>query len=106
MVDLDIASLMQQAQQMRQQMDSMQKGLATKEVQGSAGSGLVVVKASGDMRIKSVELKPEALQEDREMVQDLIVAAVNQALEQAKSLSAQQMAGIVPPGLLSGFPGF
>jgi DNA-binding YbaB/EbfC family protein len=102
MADFDLASIMRQAQQMREQMEYLQKGLATQEVEGSAGSGLVKVKMSGDMRVKSIALKAEAWQEDREMVQDLITAAVNQALERAKALSSQQMSGLLPPGLIPG----
>ena len=96
---------MRQAQQMREQMEYLQKGLETKEVEGNAGSGLVKVRMNGSMRVIGVEIRPDAMSEDREMLQDLVTAAFNQALDRCKELTQNQMAGVIPPGLLGNFPG-
>ncbi len=97
---------MRQAQQLRQQMEHVQKNLDTQEVTGSAGSGLVKVVATGGQRIKSVEIKPAVLEEDLEMIQDLVAAAVNNALEKSKALAQERMGSLLPPGLAGGLPGF
>lgn len=107
MSDFDLGAMMRQAQILRQQMEHLQQALDQEVVEGSAGSGLVKVRASGTQRVLSIELAPAALSEDRDMVQDLIVAAVNNALDKAKSLQQQRVGALLPPGLLGpgGFPG-
>lgn len=102
MADFDLSQLMQQAQQMRAQMEYMQKGLAEQSVEGSAGGGLVKVVVTGTQQVTSVSIDPAALEEDREMLQDLIVAAVNNALEKSKALAGERLGSMLPPGL---FPG-
>ncbi len=96
---------MRQAQQLRQQMEYVQKNLETQEVSGQAGSGLVKVVATGGQRIKSIEIKPEALEEDLEMLQDLVTTAVNNALDKSKALAQERMGSLLPPGLAGGIPG-
>ena len=107
MSEFDLGAMMRQAQVLRQQLESMQQSLDHEVVEGNAGNGLVKVKASGTQRVLSVELAPAALSEDREMVQDLIVAAVNNALDRAKSLQQQRASALIPPGMMGpgGFPG-
>lgn len=107
MSEFDLGAMMRQAQVLRQQLESMQQSLDHEVVEGNAGNGLVKVKASGTQRLLSVELAPDALSEDREMVQDLIVAAVNNALDRAKSLQQQRASALIPPGMMGpgGFPG-
>ncbi|PRQ03578.1 Nucleoid-associated protein [Enhygromyxa salina] len=101
MADFDISQLMQQAQQMREQMEYLQKGLAEQSVEGSAGGGVVTVKITGAQQVTAVEISDAAL-EDREMLQDLIVAAVNNAIEKSKALAQDRLGSMLPPGM---FPG-
>jgi DNA-binding YbaB/EbfC family protein len=102
MADFDLSQLMQQAQQMREQMEYMQKGLAEQKVEGSAGGGMVKVTMTGAQQVTAVEIDPAALDEDREMLQDLVVAAVNNAIEKSKELAQERLGSMLPPGL---FPG-
>lgn len=102
MTDLDLGALMRQAQQMREQMEYMQKGLAQESVEGTAGAGMVKVTATGDQKISKVEIDPQVLTEDPEMVQDLIVAATNNALDKARTLAQERLGSMLPPGVLPG----
>lgn len=99
--------VMKQAQALQRKLQQAQEELATKEVSGSAGGGTVtaVVNGSGS-EVRSISLNPEAVDpEDVEMLQDLVVAAVNEALRAAKELESQTMGGLaggmgLPPGLI------
>jgi DNA-binding YbaB/EbfC family protein len=102
MSDLDLGALMQQAQQMREQMEYLQKGLADQSVEGSAGAGMIKVTMTGDQRVTAVAIDPSVLGEDKDMLQDLIVAATNNALEKSKALAKEQLGSMLPPGM---FPG-
>jgi DNA-binding YbaB/EbfC family protein len=107
MADFDLSQLMQQAQQMREQMEYLQKGLATQSVEGSAGGGMVKVTMTGAQQVTAVVIDPAALQEDRDMLQDLIVAAVNSAIEKSKALAQERLGSMLPPGLFpGGMPNF
>lgn len=112
MTDLDLGALMQQAQQVKEQMEYLQKGLAEQKVEGTAGAGMVKVVATGDQRLVSVDIDPSVLPakdagaDDREMLQDLVVAAVNNALEKSRALAKERMGSMLPPGVMpDGFPG-
>lgn len=107
MSDFDLGAMMRQAQQLREQMEYMQKNLAGQKVEGSAAGGRVKVVATGDQRIVSVVLDPAVLEEDREMIQDLVTAAVNIALDRSRELASQSMGNLLPPGMMGpgGFPG-
>jgi DNA-binding YbaB/EbfC family protein len=100
MTDFDINALMQQAQALQQQVQDMQAKLADETVEGSAGGGMVKVTATGAQRITKIEIDEAALGEDKEMLQDLIIAAVNQALEKTKELAGQKMGSMLPPGMM------
>jgi hypothetical protein len=100
MPELDLAELMRQAQQMQETMSHLQRGLETTVVEGSSGAGMVKVKATGGQRIVSIEIDPAALTEDRDMVQDLIVAAVNNALDRAREIAQERMSSMIPPGMM------
>ena len=103
MADFDLSQIMQQAQQMREQMEYLQKGLAEQTVEGSAGGGMVKVKMSGTQQVLEVTIDPSVISEgDREMLQDLIVSAVNQANEKSKALAQERLGSMLPPGM---FPG-
>ena len=99
MADFDLSQLMQQAQQMREQMEYLQKGLAEQSVEGSAGGGMVKVTMTGAQQVTAVIIDPAALEEDRDMLQDLIVAAVNSAIEKSKALAQERLGSMLPPGL-------
>ncbi len=95
----DIASLlrqapeiMRQAQEMQSRAAEMQERLAKLQVEGAAGGGMVTVTANGQQKILSVNVDASLLAEDdKEMLEDLLVAAVNAALEKAKTLAAEEM---------------
>ena len=92
-------NLMKQAQRMQRQMEESQKELETKEFQASAGGGAVTVTVSGSKEIKAVEISKEVVDpDDVEMLQDLIVAAVNEALSQVEAAN-QEVMGKVTGGL-------
>jgi len=95
---------MQQAQGMQQRIADMQEELAAKTVQGSAGGDMVKVEATGAQEILSIKIEESVLSSgDTELLEDLIVAAVNDALTKSRELMSQEMAklsgGIRIPGL-------
>lgn len=88
-----------QARKMQEQLIAVQQKVASTEVSASAGGGGVKVTATGGMRLTSLTIDPETLDpEDVEMLQDMILAAVNDALESAEQMASQQM-GSVTGGL-------
>ena len=100
---LDMNKLMQQAQQMQAEMAKAQAELATETVEASAGGGLVTVQATGGGDIVSIKIDPKAIDpDDPELLEDLVLAAVNEALRSAQSL-AQSKLGAMTGGL--GLPG-
>lgn len=100
MTEFDLGALMQQAQQLQQQVQEMQAKLAEQSVEGSAGAGMVKVTMSGDQRVTAVVIDDAVVGEDKEMLQDLIVAAFNNALERSKELAGSQLGGMMPPGMM------
>ena len=97
--------MMKQLQQMQSRMAKMQEELETAEVTGSAGGGAITVSANGHQRILSVAIEPEVLEEGAELLADMVLAAVNDALDRSRELASQQMGSItaglgLPPGLL------
>lgn len=100
---LDLNKLMQQAQQMQEQMAQAQAELAKETVEASAGGGLVTVRASGAGEIVGITIDPKAVDpDDPELLEDMVLAAVNEALRSAQSL-AQSKLGSLTGGL--GIPG-
>lgn len=96
---------MKQAQRLKAEMDRIQAEAETKTVEGSAGGGMVTVVANGKGELLSVTIDPEAARgDDVEMLQDLVTAAVNDALRKARELLAQEVSrltgGLGLPGLL------
>ncbi len=96
--------MLRQVQQMQERMQKVQKELETETVEASAGGGAVTVVATGAQKLVSVRIDPEAAA-DAEMLQDLIVAAVNEAMEKSKEMAAAKMQSVasglgLPPGLL------
>lgn len=106
MADLDLNSMLEQAKQLQEHMQTLQQDLAQKKIEGSAGAGMVKVTMTGAQRVVAVHIDPSVLSDDREMLQDLIVAATNHALENVRALTQQGMSGLVPPGMFpNGIPG-
>ena len=100
----DPLKVLRQVQQMQGRMEKLQKDLETETVQASAGGGAVTVVATGTQRLVSVHIDPDAAG-DPEMLQDLVVAAVNEAMEKSKQMASEKMqaltAGLgLPPGLV------
>jgi hypothetical protein len=96
--------MLRQVQQMQDKMSKVQAELETETVEASAGGGAVRVVASGTQKLMSVTIDPDAAA-DTEMLQDLVVAAVNDAMEKSKQLAASKMQSVasglgLPPGLL------
>lgn len=90
---MDMNSLMQHAQQMQQKMATLQEELGKKTETGSAGGGMVTVTANGRSEILSIEIEQEIIStDDKEMLQDLIVAATNDALRKVKDMGKTEMA--------------
>lgn len=97
-------NLMKQAQKMQKQMEESQKALQEKEYTASAGGGAVEITVSGKKEIVKVKLAEEAVDpDDVEMLEDLVMAAVNEALRKADEASAASMAKLTG-GLGGGFP--
>ena len=100
--------MLRQAQAMQRKLAQAQEELATKEVSGSAGGGVVIaVVAGGGTSLKSVTIDPDAVDPaDVEMLQDMVVAAVNEALRSSSALMESKMQGMLPGGLGGlGLPG-
>jgi nucleoid-associated protein EbfC len=100
----NMANIMKQAQAMQAQMAKLQEEAATKTVTGSAGGGMVTVTANGAMELVSIVINPEAAKGgDVDMLQDLVMAAANDALRNARQMMADQMkavtGGMNVPGL-------
>jgi DNA-binding YbaB/EbfC family protein len=96
--------MLRQVQQMQDKMGKVQAELETDTVESTAGGGAVRVVATGTQKLVSVTIDPEAAS-DTEMLQDLVVAAVNEAMEKSKQLAASKMQAVasglgLPPGLL------
>ncbi len=106
---MDLNQLMKQAAQMQQQMEQAREELAAETVEASAGGGMVTVKATGSGEITDITIAREAIDpDDAELLEDTVVAAVNEALRAAESLAQSKLGGAMggldlPPGL--GLPG-
>lgn len=100
-----MGNMMKQAQKLQSQMMKMQEELGSKTVEATAGGGMVRVTATGKQQILSIQIEPEVVNpEDVEMLQDLITAAVNDALIKSQQMASAEMAkltgGLNIPGLM------
>ena len=98
-----LAGLMKQAQQMQENMKKMQEELASTEVEGQAGAGMVKVIMTCRHDVKRVSIDESLLKDDKEMLEDLIAAAMNDAVRRVESTVQEKMAGVtagmpLPPG--------
>ena len=104
-----LGALMKQAQQMQENMRRMQEELETIEVEGQSGAGLVKVRMTCSKHVvKKVSIDPSLVGEDKDMLEDLVMAAVNDAVLKADATAATKMQGFtqgmgLPPGVLPGF---
>ncbi len=99
-----LAGLMRQAQQMQENMKKVQEALAEMLVEGASGGGLVKVTMSCRHDVKRVEIDPSLLADDKDMLEDLVAAAFNDALRKAETASQEKMASLtaglpLPPGM-------
>ena len=100
----DPIKMLRQVQQMQDKMNKVQEDLETQTVEATAGGGAVRVVATGTQKVLSVTIDPDAAS-DTEMLQDLVVVAVNEAMERSKQLAASKMQAVasglgLPPGLI------
>ncbi len=98
-----MSNLMKQAQKVQEKIAEAQENLADIRVEGSAGGGMVTAIANGNQKILEVKIEPEVLEDDPEILEDLIVAAVNQSLTKANE-AAQEKMNEATGGLLGNLP--
>ncbi len=91
---MNINDLMKQAQQMQEQMQKAQQELANKEVQGEAGAGLIKVVMNGRHDVKRVSIDDSLLKEDKEILEDLLAAAVNDAVRKVEKTNKDALSGL------------
>lgn len=103
---MDMQAIMQQAQQFQQKMSEMQEELALKTVSSTVGGGMVSVTVNGKFEVVSLQIEKEAVDpEDPQMLQDLVMAAINDAMKKAKEMAKAEMSkltggmGLNIPGL-------
>ena len=87
--------MLQQVQKMQADMIKAQEALANETIEASAGGGMVTVTITGDLQVKDIVIAPDAIDpEDPELLQDMVLAAVNEAIRQAQELAATRMGGL------------
>jgi nucleoid-associated protein EbfC len=99
-----LGNLMRQAQQMQETMQKAQAELADLEVRGEAGAGMVKIVLNGRHEAKSITIEPKLLGQDKDMLEDLVVAAINDAVHKLAAQSQEKYAGLMsglnlPPGM-------
>ncbi len=99
-----LGNLMKQAQQMQENMKKMQEQLATVEVEGQSGAGMVKVVMTCRHDVKRVSIDPSLLADDKEMLEDLVAAAMNDAVRRVEATVQEKMSGFtsglgLPPGM-------
>ena len=97
----NMSKLLKQAQEMQQQIEEVQGQLSDMIVEAESGGGMVTVKVNGKQEVLDVNIDPEAMAEDREMLEDLIISALNKALSKAQTDSQEKM-NSVAGGMMSG----
>ena len=102
-MNMDMNKMLQQVQELQAQMAKAQEELASETVEASAGGGMVTVKATGDLQITEIKISPEAIDaDDPELLADMVLAAVNEALRSAQSLAQSKLGGMAGLGDLGG----
>jgi len=100
----NIGNMMRQAQAMQDRMQKVQLEIAALEIVGESGGGMVKVSMNGKHEVKRVQIEPAVIGEDREMLEDLVAAAINDAVHKVEAASQAKMAGVMagiqlPPGM-------
>ena len=103
MMKNQLAGLMKQAQTMQENMKQAQDAIAAMEVEGESGGGMVKIVMTGRHDVKRVTIAPTLLSEDKDMLEDLVAAAMNDAVRKVETASQEKMAGLtagmpLPPG--------
>ncbi|WP_317931554.1 YbaB/EbfC family nucleoid-associated protein [Halioxenophilus sp. WMMB6] len=98
-----LGDIMKQAQEMQGQMQKMQEEMANFEVRGESGAGLVAVTMTGRHDVKSVSIDPSLMSEEKELLEDLLAAAVNDAVRKVEEANREKMSQLtagmpIPPG--------
>ena len=102
----NMGKLMKQAQQLQTKMAKMQEELSEKTVEASAGGGMIIAVANGKQELVSIQIEQEVIDpDDAEMLQDLIMAAVNDALNRAKEMMNEEMGKVTQGMNIHGMPG-
>jgi DNA-binding YbaB/EbfC family protein len=102
----NMGQLMKQAQQIQTKMAKLQEDLGDRTVEASSGGGMVMVVANGRQEVLSIKIEPEVIDpDDTEMLQDLIMAAVNDALTRAKDMVNEEMGKLTKGMNIPGMPG-
>ena len=101
---LDLKKLQQMQQQMQEEIGAVQRDMADRTVEASSGGGVVTVVMNGNQEVRSISINPEAVDpDDLEMLEDLVMAAVNAAVEKSREMSQNAMGrvagGMLPPGM-------
>jgi nucleoid-associated protein EbfC len=106
-MSFDMNKMLKQAQQMQAELAKAQEEAANEVVEASAGGGMVTVKANGAGEILEIAIDPKAIDpDDPELLSDMVLAAVNEALRSSRSLMESKMSGLIPGGLGDlGLPG-
>lgn len=99
-----LAGLMKQAQEMQENLKKAQEQIASMEIEGQAGAGMVKVIMTGRHDIKRVNIDASLMSDDKEMLEDLVAAAVNDAVRKVESTTQEKMSGVtsglpLPPGM-------
>jgi DNA-binding YbaB/EbfC family protein len=95
MAQPNMNQMMKQVQKMQADMMKAQEALANETIEASAGGGMVTVTITGDLQVKNIVIAAEAIDpEDPELLQDMVLAAVNEAIRQAQELAATRMGGL------------
>jgi nucleoid-associated protein EbfC len=106
LAELDFGALMKQAQALQEKLKEVQEQAAAKVVDADAGGGMVRASVDGSMQVRKIEIEPALLAaNDKSMLEDLIVVAVNLALKRAQEIVAQEMGKVGPLGGIK-LPGF
>ncbi len=104
MIKGNIGNMMKQAQAMQERMQKVQLEIAALEVVGESGGGMAKVTMNGKHEVKRVQIEPAVISEDREMLEDLVAAAINDAVHKVEAATQAKMAGVMagiqlPPGM-------
>ncbi len=99
-MSFDMNKMLREAQRMQEELAKAQEEAATEVVEASAGGGMVTVKASGAGEVISITIDPRAIDpDDPELLADMILAAVNEALRSARGLMDTKVSGLIPPDI-------